>query len=327
MLHHDDHDPRQHRDHFLLARGFLRGCEIELSDLKEWIQQEILAVKENAQQLESEAGSDLVQRKARGILDLIAVMDLKDYNECIRNIEAAFTRVKVRDYQNVFDVRTETEREMMRLRDMARGLLEMRNTLDILSETQPQPPIDEITKILFLAAEPTDASRLRLGEELREIQEKLRLANFRDKFGLVQRMAVRPEDISQAILDEKPKIVHFSGHGTIAGGLCFENAAGESLLVEPDSLAGLFALVSNDVDCVILSACYSETQAIAIASHIKYVIGMNQAIGDAAAISFGTGFYQALGAGKSVEDAFEFGRVQIRMAGLPDDHIPVLKAH
>ena len=38
--------------------------------------------------------------------------------------------------------------------------------------------------ILFLAADPTDASRLRLGEEFREIQEKLKLAKFWNRFRL-----------------------------------------------------------------------------------------------------------------------------------------------
>jgi hypothetical protein len=37
---------------------------------------------------------------------------------------------------------------------------------------------------LFLAADPTDASRLRLGEEAREIQQKLQLAKFRERFEL-----------------------------------------------------------------------------------------------------------------------------------------------
>lgn len=67
--------------------------------------------------------------------------------------------------------------------------------------------------ILFLAADPTDASRLRLGEELREIQEKLQLAKLREQFKLYQRMSVRPTDLSQALLDIQPEIVHFSGHG------------------------------------------------------------------------------------------------------------------
>ena len=181
-----------------------------------------------------------------------------------------------------------------------------------------------MTTILFLAADPTDASRLRLGQELREIQEKLQLAKMRDDFKLEQRMSVRPVDISQAILDEKPKIVHFSGHGTSEGSLCFENEVGKSQFVEPDALASLFELVTDHVDCVILNACYSEIQANAIADHIRYVIGMNNAIGDKAAISFAIGFYQALGAGKSVEDAYKFGCVQIRLQGIPEHLTPVL---
>jgi len=111
--------------------------------------------------------------------------------------------------------------------------------------------------ILFLAADPTDASRLRLGEEIREIQEKLQLAKLRDQFTLNQRMSVRPSDISQAMLDVNPEIVHFSGHGTSSGALCFENRIGEMHLVEPEALAALFEQFTSKVKCVILNACYS----------------------------------------------------------------------
>jgi hypothetical protein len=179
-------------------------------------------------------------------------------------------------------------------------------------------------KILFLAADPTDASRLRLGQELREIQERLQLAKLRSKFSLAQRMSVRPADISQAILDEKPRIVHFSGHGSDTGELCFENESGQARTVSPKALAALFGLVSEQIDCVLLNACYSAIQAKAIARHIKYVIGMDKAIGDGAAISFVIGFYQALGAGKSIEESYKFGCVQIGLQGIPEHLTPVL---
>ncbi len=94
--------------------------------------------------------------------------------------------------------------------------------------------------ILFLAADPTDLSRLRLGEGLREIQEKLQLARLRDRFDLQQRLAVRPMDISQALLDIQPQIVHFSGHGSSHGALCLESLTGEAQPVEPAALAALF---------------------------------------------------------------------------------------
>jgi hypothetical protein len=178
--------------------------------------------------------------------------------------------------------------------------------------------------ILFLAADPTNATRLRLGEELREIQEKLQLARQRDRFDLQQRWSVRPADISQALLDVQPQIVHLSGHGTSAGALCFEDQAGTALPIQPEALAALFEQFADQVQCVVLNACYSEVQAMAIADHIGCVIGMNQAIGDRAAIAFAVGFYQALGAGRSVEDAYKLGCVQIRLQGIPEHLTPVL---
>jgi len=183
--------------------------------------------------------------------------------------------------------------------------------------------ITSIISVLFLAADPTDASRLRLGEELREIQEKLQLARSRERFELHQRMSVRPADISQALLDVQPQIVHFSGHGTAIGALCFENQIGETHPIRPDALAALFEQFANQVKCVVLNACNSEIQANAIAEHVDYVIGMNQAIGDKAAIAFAIGFYQALGAGRTVEEAYKLGCVQIRLQGIPEHLTPI----
>ena len=183
---------------------------------------------------------------------------------------------------------------------------------------------NSITTILFLAADPTNESRLRLGEELREIQDKLQMSELRDKYILKQRMSVRPIDITQAILIEKPQIVHFSGHGTNNGELCFEDEYGKSKTVEPDALGALFKLISSQVECVLLNACYSAIQANSISKHINYVIGMSKEIGDKAAITFSVGFYQALGAGKSIEESYKFGCVQIQLSGIPEHLTPVL---
>lgn len=178
--------------------------------------------------------------------------------------------------------------------------------------------------ILFLASDPSDASRLRLGEELREIQERLQLAKLRERFELHQRMSVRPADLSQALLDVLPKIVHFSGHGTATGALCFENQAGEIHPIQPDALAALFEQFAGQVDCVVLNACFSEIQANAISKYINYVVGMNKAIGDKAAIAFAIGFYQALGAGRTIEEAYQLGCVQIRLQNIPEHLTPIL---
>ncbi|ACC83828.1 CHAT domain-containing protein [Nostoc punctiforme] len=179
-------------------------------------------------------------------------------------------------------------------------------------------------KILFLAADPSNAARLRLGQELRDIREKLQLAKERDRFILDSRESVRLGDISQAIFDVEPQIVHFSGHGTSTGELCFEDLLGEYQPVQPDALAALFELVADQINCVVLNACYSEAQAKAIAQHISFVIGMNKEIGDQAAIAFAVGFYKALAARRTIDQAYKFGCVEIRLQGIAEHLTPVL---
>lgn len=177
--------------------------------------------------------------------------------------------------------------------------------------------------ILLLAANPKGTKGLRLQEEEREIKERLRLAGY-GKTPINSTGATRPRDVQQAMLDFKPQIVHFSGHGAEQEGLVFENAIGEEKLVGSGALANLFRLFSHRVECVVLNACYSKFQAEAIARYIEYVIGMSQAIGDKAAIEFSVGFYSALGTGESIEFAYELGCNAIQLEGLPEELTPVL---
>lgn len=183
---------------------------------------------------------------------------------------------------------------------------------------------NEPIKILFLSADPTDASRLRLGQELRDIRERLQLAKQRDRFILESRESVRPIDISQAIFDLNPQIIHFSGHGTKTGELCFEDNSGKIQPIQPNALASLFELGSDQIRCVVLNACYSEIQAEAIAKYIPFVIGMSQEIEDETAISFVIGFYKALGANRSIELAYKYGCVEIQLQGMTGHLTPIL---
>jgi hypothetical protein len=179
-------------------------------------------------------------------------------------------------------------------------------------------------KILFLSADPTNATRLRLGEELREIEEKLQLSAQRDQIKLVSKMSVRATDISQAFLDVSPNIVHFSAHGTAAGELCIEDRNGKIHPLQAKALSTLFEIFSSQVNCVVLNACYSAVQAEAIARHVEHVIGMTQEIGDRAAIAFAIGFYQGLGAGRTIQEAYKLGCAQIQMQNISENLTPVL---
>lgn len=197
---------------------------------------------------------------------------------------------------------------------------------------QPKHLRDEMTKqttkpkitILFLAAEPTDSGRLRLGQEHREIERRLNLAKLKDKFNLEQVFAVRAEDFTEALLHHNPTIVHFAGHGTSIGSICIEDISGKSLPVDSKVISDLFEAFKTQVKCVVLNACYSKEQAEEISKHIDYVVGVPNSINDSSAIAYSLGFYQAIGAGKSFHEAHNLGRIQIGLQGYDTEFPPEL---
>ncbi len=179
-------------------------------------------------------------------------------------------------------------------------------------------------KILFLAANPSDTTRLRLDEESRMMDRALRQAEFRDLFEIQNHWAVRVGDIQELLLRHKPDIIHFSGHGNRASEIILENTSGKSSSVSVGALSRLFSLLKDNIRCVVLNACYSEIQARAIANHIDCVIGMSDSIKDSMSISFASAFYQALAYGRNIKTAFDLGCLQINLEKLGKDDIPQL---
>jgi hypothetical protein len=184
----------------------------------------------------------------------------------------------------------------------------------------------EKKKILILAANPKTTPRLRLDEEIREIKSGIQQAKHGVKFDVKAELAVRLKDLRRMLLKYEPHVVHFIGHGNKEG-LLVEDEMGMAMRISTEALSGLFELFSDKLECVILSACYSEVQAKVIGKHINYVIGMQKEINDEAAIEFAMGFYDALGAGRSIENAFKFGTNAIlqRFPDISEHLIPVLK--
>lgn len=166
---------------------------------------------------------------------------------------------------------------------------------------------------------------MRLGEEVREIRERLRLAERRDDFVVEQEWAVRVTDLQAHLLRHQPHIVHFSGHGSKAGQIILEDHAGQIKPIAQDALKSLFATLKDNIRCVVLNACYSEAQAEGIAESIACVVGMGRAINDNSAIAFAASFYQGLGYGRSIQTAFDLGTGQIDLQGLSGKDVPQLK--
>ena len=170
------------------------------------------------------------------------------------------------------------------------------------------------TKILILASNPNvTTTSLELDREIRDLMEVIKRSPDRDRFIIEPRFAVRPQDLQSALLEEKPRIVHFCGHGEGERGLVLENDLGQNHLVSTEALADLFRHFSHQIECVVLNACYTKVQAEEIGKHINFVVGMNQPILDRSAMAFSAGFYGALGAGESISKAYDFGCNRIHL--------------
>jgi hypothetical protein len=167
--------------------------------------------------------------------------------------------------------------------------------------------------ILFLAANSVKRP-LEIDWEIKRIQDDLRASKERDRLEFKLVVAATIDSMMQAMLDDSPTIVHFSGHGKTEG-IMLRNEAGNSQLVSGKALASLFKLFGDTVNCVVLNACWSEPQALAIKEHIPHVIGTRAEIRDDTAVAFSTGFYRAIGAGRDVPFAYQMGLARVQAEG------------
>jgi CHAT domain-containing protein len=194
-------------------------------------------------------------------------------------------------------------------------------------------------KILFLAANPretgqrtrgfgvlhgarTATSPLRLDVEIREITAKIRASEHRDAFELIQKWAVRSDDLLQALLEHKPHIVHFCGHGNSGAQIILEDEHGHPHPVNKEALVNLFQTLKDNIRVVVLNACWTGLQAKEIVQTVDYAIGMNKPIGDPAAIIFAAWFYHAIGSGRTILEAYSLAKVALQLHRVPEDETP-----
>jgi formylglycine-generating enzyme required for sulfatase activity len=169
-------------------------------------------------------------------------------------------------------------------------------------------------KILFVAANVGCHGQLALDVEYRAIEDGIRGGRYRDAFQLIPKLAARPGDLQQALLEHCPDVVHFACHGTSQAELVLLAERTGDVRVSAGALATMFRVLRDNVTLVVFNACCSGEQAQAIRRSAGLVIGMRTRIEDAAAISFASALYGALAYGRSVRDAFELGVAAIQAA-------------
>lgn len=162
---------------------------------------------------------------------------------------------------------------------------------------------NETTKILFLSANPSDQARIQTDKEHRIIKSEMERGRHRDFFEfLPSQFAVTITELLRA-MNDKPNIVHFSGHGETKS-ILITTDNNKTQIVPIRALKRLFTPLKDITKIVLLNSCYSAEQAKIISEYGMFVIGMNLPVGDEAAISFAKGLYNGLGEGKTIEAAY-----------------------
>jgi hypothetical protein len=182
-------------------------------------------------------------------------------------------------------------------------------------------------RVLFLAADPSDLTRTRLAAEFQVIRDALKRGRLSRRFLLEPVFSTQIRDMNQAVLNFRPHVIQFSGHGSMEGDLVFENPNEEGRRVGPEDLEAFFAQLAGQVDCVLLNSCFSERQAIMISKYVPYAIGFRKLVSDPAAICFARGFYQFLSAKGTLEGAFESACALLRTEKFSNSVEPILKVH
>ena len=113
----------------------------------------------------------------------------------------------------------------------------------------PQWPL----KILILSSDPRNTDRLRLAQELRDLQVAIRGTRFASSLDVRNEPSCRYSDIT-AVLDRVDLyVLHFSGHGG-QDVLYFEDAQGTAIAVQKQALADVLRH-QKELRLVILNAC------------------------------------------------------------------------
>ncbi len=217
-----------------------------------------------------------------------------------------------------------------------------------MTHARPSRPTTSRHGILFLAANPSDTTRLALDEECAAIERELRMTTGRDDFDFRSRWAVSVDEVMRALNELQPTVLHFSGHGGGSTGVYVHRVRRRSRVTHRDidvtlpgiqlqdeqrrpqhvsarALTQMVASAAPSTRLVVLNACFSDRVAEALRRAVDCVVGMRGAVGDEAARSFAVGFYRALGHRRSIGNAVAQAVATLAAKQLPDEHLPICR--
>ncbi|MEV0134674.1 CHAT domain-containing protein [Dactylosporangium sp. NPDC050688] len=216
---------------------------------------------------------------------------------------------------------TQAEQTAARSRDRGdqqrrRAELQHARQLAALLNPSPQPPASpkpEPLRVAYLTASPEGEELLRVDREVREVREAVKRALHRDQVVLESWPAATFDDLFNALNDQRPHVMHFSGHGSPTG-LFFDGTDTtdpDGVDVDFSILARLLKGTDRPPTLLVLNACESYEGAEALLDAVPVVVAMVDEISDIAAKAFAIKFYAAIASGQSLASALVQGQTAI----------------
>lgn len=170
----------------------------------------------------------------------------------------------------------------------------------------------EEISVLCLFSDPQRGSKIRIDREARMLAEIAESGSLKISF----RHAVRLADLSRALLTERPRVLHFGGHGWPDGRLVLEDEHGSAAAIGAGQLAEMIkATAPRRLAAVVLNSCYTATDAAAFRGAADLVAGSVNAIADDCALAFARGFYTGIAHRLPVAKAFAIGSAESSLHG------------
>jgi RNA-directed DNA polymerase len=169
--------------------------------------------------------------------------------------------------------------------------------------------------VLFIASRPDSLNTLRTDREANCIREEWNTSKKRNKFNFVDHQAVKSTSLFKVIMSENPRIIHFSTHGDADDGIIFEDDNGDTHTALSSELEEVFRYSTDNLECIFLNLCYSESQVESLKKVSKYVIGVKGEILDDDAIDFSKMFYQMYFLTEDVKKSYDLAISQAKFLG------------
>ena len=182
-------------------------------------------------------------------------------------------------------------------------------------------------RVLYLTANPE--LDLLAEAEVRQVQQALRTARYRDRVEIQSRLATSFQELLDVLRDVRPQIVHFSelqGEETLRLDTEGWSNGGDDA-IDFTAFARALAQIEQPPKLLMLNARAPLQAAAVVLPIVPVIVGLPDAMLETAAIVFSQQLYAALATGYSVGDALRRGKLKMTAVLLDEaDALPTFIA-